>query len=177
MKVGMVLKRIRRYLKIANYNSLFCKCSNIWVRVAWNSYTFIMLRDCIYLYLSVPVAPIWSIEHPWNALLHFSFLILYTVGRTPWAGNSPAQGRYLHRTKQTEWTQTDIDALSGIRTHDTSVRQGGNFSWRRPRGHCDRLLTVYNVVIHSITTCYVYGNISIAFIGCTTSTNFNRKLI
>jgi hypothetical protein len=26
----------------------------------------------------------------------FSFLILYTVGRTPWTGISPSQGRYLH---------------------------------------------------------------------------------
>jgi hypothetical protein len=26
-----------------------------------------------------------------------SFLILYTVGRTPWMGISPSQGRYLHK--------------------------------------------------------------------------------
>jgi hypothetical protein len=26
----------------------------------------------------------------------FSFLILYTVGRTPWTWISPSQGRYLH---------------------------------------------------------------------------------
>jgi hypothetical protein len=28
--------------------------------------------------------------------LSSSFLILYTVGRTPWTGISPSQGRYLH---------------------------------------------------------------------------------
>jgi hypothetical protein len=44
-------------------------------------------------------------------------------------GISPSQGRYL--------TQTDIHALSEIRTHDPYVRAGRNISCFRPRGHCD----------------------------------------
>jgi hypothetical protein len=32
---------------------------------------------------------LWSIGHPWNASFYFSFLILYTVGRTPWTGDKP----------------------------------------------------------------------------------------
>jgi hypothetical protein len=47
---------------------------------------------------------------------------------------SPSQGRYL--------TQTDIHALSGIRTHDLSVRGSEDCSCLRPRGHCDRLKMV-----------------------------------
>jgi hypothetical protein len=36
-------------------------------------------------------------------------------------------------------TNTEIHALSGIRTHDPSVRANGDCSCLRPRGHCDRL--------------------------------------
>jgi hypothetical protein len=69
----------------------------------------------------------------------FSFLI-YTqsvglLGRRI----SPSQGRYLHRTTQTELTYTDIHASSGIRTHDPSVRAVEDGLYLRPRGHCDRL--------------------------------------
>jgi hypothetical protein len=48
-------------------------------------------------------------------------------------GISPSQGRYLTNTRNTE-----IHALSGIRTHDPSVRAGEDISCHRPRGHCDR---------------------------------------
>jgi hypothetical protein len=51
------------------------------------------------IYLSL-VAPTWSIGHPWNASFHFSFLILYTVGRTPWTGDQPVTRPLpAHRTQ------------------------------------------------------------------------------
>jgi hypothetical protein len=40
----------------------------------------------------------------------------------------------------TEQTQTDIHALSGLRTHDSSIRASEDISCLRPRGHCGRLL-------------------------------------
>jgi hypothetical protein len=50
-------------------------------------------------------------------------------------GIIPTQGRYLHkhRTKQ-----TNIRTLSGIGTHDPSVRASEDISCLRPRGHCVR---------------------------------------
>jgi hypothetical protein len=64
----------------------------------------------------------------------FSFLILYTVGRTPWTGDQPVATLLpTHRT-----THTDIHALSGIRTHDPSIQAGEDGSCLRPRVHCDR---------------------------------------
>jgi hypothetical protein len=63
----------------------------------------------------------------------FSFLILYTVERRI----NPSQGRYLHRINA---HNTDIHALSGIRTRDPSVRASEDISCLRPRGHCDRYL-------------------------------------
>jgi hypothetical protein len=52
---------------------------------------------------------------PYGPLLNlgrfFSFLILYTVGRTPWMGNQPvARPLPIHRTTQTqnERTQTSM---------------------------------------------------------------------
>jgi hypothetical protein len=45
--------------------------------------------------------PLWGIEHPWNALFHFSFLILRrSVGLLGW-GISPSQGYYLYKHRQT----------------------------------------------------------------------------
>jgi hypothetical protein len=54
----------------------------------------------------------------------YSFLILYTVGRTPLKGDQPvARPLPTHRTTQThKKTHTDIHASSGIRTPDPSVR-------------------------------------------------------
>jgi hypothetical protein len=46
--------------------------------------------------------PLWSIGHPWNALFHFSFLILRQSVRLLAQGISPSQSRYLHKTTQTQ---------------------------------------------------------------------------
>jgi hypothetical protein len=50
-------------------------------------------------------------------------------------GISLSQGRYLHIHRI---TQTNIHALSGIRTHNPSFRAGENISLLRRCGHCDR---------------------------------------
>jgi hypothetical protein len=43
-----------------------------------------------YISLSFLLLPLWSIGHQWNALFHFSFLILRrSVGRTHWTGDQP----------------------------------------------------------------------------------------
>jgi hypothetical protein len=68
----------------------------------------------------------------------FSFLIFYTVGRTPWTGDQPSQGRYLHTGQYKHNKRTQTSMPCGIRTHDPSVRAGEDSSCLRPRGHCDR---------------------------------------
>jgi hypothetical protein len=70
----------------------------------------------------------------------FSFLILYTVGRTPWTGDQPVAGPLpTHRTAQTQnkRTQTSMPKV-GLETHDPSFWAGDNSSCLRPRGQCDR---------------------------------------
>jgi hypothetical protein len=56
-------------------------------------------------------------------------------------GISPSQGLYVH-TEQHKHTinahSTDIHALSGIRSHDPSVRVSEDSSCLRQSGHCDR---------------------------------------
>jgi hypothetical protein len=77
-----------------------------------------------------------SFVGPWPL---FSFLILYTVSRTPWTGDqSVARPLPTHRTTQTEKTHTGIHAVSGIRTYDPSVRASEDSSCFGPRGHRDR---------------------------------------
>jgi hypothetical protein len=102
----------------------------------------------IYLWLYSPCGP-WPL---------FLFLNLHTVGRTPWTGDFPvARPLPAHRTTQTESTQADTHALSGIRTHDPSVRVGEDGSCLRPRGHREgqgrqmtRLKRVAHVEINTI---------------------------
>jgi hypothetical protein len=54
---------------------------------------------------------------------------------------SLSQGLYLHtgRHKHRINAYTDIHALSGIRTHDPSVRASEDSSCLRPCAHCDQL--------------------------------------
>jgi hypothetical protein len=62
---------------------------------------------------------------------------------------------YLHtgQHKQNKCTQTpNIHALSGIRTHDPSVRAGENSSYLRPRGHRDRQL--FTLILFN--NCYMF---------------------
>jgi hypothetical protein len=60
-----------------------------------------------------PVAPSGARRHLQNASFHFSFLILYTVGKTPWAGDQPA-ARPLPTLEKTQ-----------IKRRQTSIPQAG----------------------------------------------------
>jgi hypothetical protein len=93
----------------------------------------------------------------WGPVLFFSFVIFFTqtvrlLGR--WI--SPLKGRYLTQNKR---THADINALSGVRTHDPSVRASEDSSYLRPRGRHDRQKYmyvnniiaegIYNVILHA----------------------------
>jgi hypothetical protein len=52
------------------------------------------------------------------------FLNPKTVDRTPWTGIGPSHGHYVTQDN----TNADIDALSGIRSHDPSVRESEDSS-------------------------------------------------
>jgi hypothetical protein len=82
---------------------------------------------------SFPVAS--TLEHRASFKLSISlqFLNPKTVGRIPWTGDQP-----IAKPLPTQ-TQTNIHALSGIRTHDPRVREGEESSCLGSRGHCDRL--------------------------------------
>jgi hypothetical protein len=56
------------------------------------------------LSLFLLLLPLWNIGHPWNALLHFSSLILRQSVGFLWRGISQSQGRYLY--KATRWQNT-----------------------------------------------------------------------
>jgi hypothetical protein len=87
----------------------------------------------------------------------FSFLILYTVGRTPCTGYQPvAMPLPMHRTTpRINEHNTDIPALSGIGTDDPSGRASEDISCLRPRGHCDRRLYVTKLNIPNGKWCIV----------------------
>jgi hypothetical protein len=95
----------------------------------------------------------WSIRHvrsfihQWHFSpllglgLFFSCIIFFTqTARRLGRGISPSHGRYLHtgQHKHRIKAHSNIHALSGIRTHDSSVQARENSSCLRWRGHCDR---------------------------------------
>jgi hypothetical protein len=67
----------------------------------------------------------------------------FTGGRIHWTSDELiARPLPKHRTTQTQNKRIhtrNIRALSGIRTHDPSVRASEGSSCLRPRGYCDRL--------------------------------------
>jgi hypothetical protein len=67
-------------------------------------------------------------------------IILFTDGRTPWTGDRPvARPLSKHRTQtQNKRIHTpNIYPMSGIRTHDPSIRASEDSLRLRPRGYCD----------------------------------------
>jgi hypothetical protein len=110
-----------------------CSWGGSYIRVYPYVTSPVVGEQYISLFLSVPIALV--------NLGRFIQFIIYTqsvgvLGR----GISLSQShciqaeQYKHRIKH-----TDIHALSGIRTHDPSVRASEDSSCLRPRGHCDRL--------------------------------------
>jgi hypothetical protein len=76
---------------------------------------------------------------PWP-LFQFLNLLTQSVGLLGW-GISPSKRLYLHieqHKHRIKAHNTNIYALSWIRTHDPSVRTMEDSSFLRPRGHCDR---------------------------------------
>jgi hypothetical protein len=108
-----------------------------------------------------------SFIHQWlystllGPALFFSFVIFFvqTVG-LPGRVISPSQGRYLYgaiqtknkRTRTHTHTHTDIRALSGIRTHDPSLRVSEDSSCLGPRGHCDRQNNIQSMKLNKISS-------------------------
>jgi hypothetical protein len=94
-----------------------------------------LINGRIYICLSIYGSK--SFVGPWP--LFFSFLILYTFGRTPLTGDQPvARPLPTHRINAHRHP-----CLEWIRTHDPSVRGSENSSCLRRRGHCDRHIFTY----------------------------------
>jgi hypothetical protein len=70
----------------------------------------------------------------------------YTGGRTPWTSDQlvarPLPKQKTTQTQNKRIHTPNIYALSGIRTHDPSVRASEDSSFLRPRCYCDRLCTM-----------------------------------
>jgi hypothetical protein len=93
----------------------------------------------------------------------FSFVIFFTqIEGLPGQVISLPQGRYLHteQHKHRIKVYTDIHALSGIRTHDPSVRGTEDSSCLRPRGHCRRpnVVPTSEIRVSSMLLLLIVGN-------------------
>jgi hypothetical protein len=75
-------------------------------------------------------------------LLFSSVIFFFTDSRTPWTSDQlVARPLPKHRTTRTQNKRIytpNIYVLSGIRTHDPSVRASEDSSCLRTRGYCDR---------------------------------------
>jgi hypothetical protein len=89
---------------------------------------------------------------PWPLLQFLNHF--YTDGRTPWTSDQPvARPLPTHRTTQIQnkRTHTDIHPLSGIRTHNPSVRASEDSSCLRPYGHRDWPSNLHIEIIYIYT--------------------------
>jgi hypothetical protein len=99
------------------------------------------------------------------ALAAFSVSWCYTQSvRFLGRGISPSQGFYLHieqHKHRINADNTDIHGLSGIRTHDPSVRASEDSSYLRPRGHCDwHYAIIQFLILRSGTGKLLHGTCS-----------------
>jgi hypothetical protein len=78
----------------------------------------------------------------------------FTHSKIPWTSDQPvARPLPKHRTTQTQNKRINtpnIHALSGMRTHDPSVRASEDSLCLRPRGHCDRLASELAKTVHAL---------------------------
>jgi hypothetical protein len=90
----------------------------------------------------------------WPLLQFCNLFVTQTVGLLG-QGIRPPQGRYLPtgQQKQRINAHTNIHALSGIPTHEPSVRASGDNSCLRPRSHRDRLLYLSARLIPDLAIC------------------------
>jgi hypothetical protein len=90
------------------------------------------------LALSFPVAP--NLEHTSSVkrFVSFQFLNPRTIARAPSTGDQPVE----QDNTNTQLTQTNMHALSGIRTHEPNVRAGEDISYLIPRGNCDQYIAI-----------------------------------
>jgi hypothetical protein len=77
----------------------------------------------------------------------------FSHSTTPWSSVQPvARTLPEHRTTQTHNNHIpNIHTLSGIQTHEPSVRSSKENSCHRPRGHSDRLFSSLLTIILSLS--------------------------
>jgi hypothetical protein len=84
----------------------------------------------VYLWLHSPLLDLGRL---------FSFLILYTLGMTPWTGISPLQGHYLRAEQHKHRINANRHPCLEWDTNPWSQLRGSeDSSCLRPLGHCDR---------------------------------------
>jgi hypothetical protein len=108
--------------------------------------TFIIIYKTIYLWLYSPLLDLGRF---------FSFLILYTVGRTPWTGDQPvARPLPTHRTTQTQnkGTQTSMHWLG----FEHTIPAFEDSSCLSRRGHCDRHLQDYTASLSKNSSLNIF---------------------
>jgi hypothetical protein len=83
----------------------------------------------------------------------FSFLIVYTVGGTPWTADQPVALPLPAQDSANAGQNTDIHASCEIRTQEPSVWAGKDCSCRRPRvapAHSKGNNNLYNALIKKV---------------------------
>jgi hypothetical protein len=102
-----------------------------------------------------------ALQPPWALSSSFSFMIIFTDGRTPWTSDQlVARPLPKHRRAQTQNKHIhtpNIHALSGIRTHDASVRASEDNSCLRLLGCCDRHMWDIGLQISTLIKCLKLG--------------------
>jgi hypothetical protein len=115
------------------------KTTKTLIRVAYYQSIYLSIYLSIRIYCSIVF-----LLHPGR---FFSFLILYTGGRISCTRDQPIPRPLpTHKATQTQNKRIQIHALSGIRTHGSSVRASEDISCLRLRGRFGLLRVAYATV-------------------------------
>jgi hypothetical protein len=109
---------------------IFSVFSTCLVQFSEWSFFFNLSNLCSHYSYKTGILYVWLYSPRLGLGCFFSFLILYTVCRTPWTGISPSQGRYLHtgqhKHRINAYTQTFVPGV-GFETTISEFERGRYF--------------------------------------------------
>jgi hypothetical protein len=96
-------------------------------------------------------------DEPWP--LFYSFLIIQTVGRAPWVGESAHRkattytGQHTHRKNA-----VNIHASSGIQTHNPSLNGQRKFTWAEGQSTAPYMSNILQIMDNAVSAAHIDNN-------------------
>jgi hypothetical protein len=142
------LSSYRLYTKFSGY----LQGAHFYVKkIVMNSWTILLLNVFFFFFFFLYLDGLSSLISSHSELIISEIWLLYDSRQDPLDGGiSPSQGRYLHRTTQTQKKRRHTSMpWVGFEPTIAVLLAGENISRLRPRGHCDCSLSML-IILYSV---------------------------